>query len=123
MAVSVPAHGWQIGTDVAPEWLFVRLERQHEQADPSPPIADTVWQTAQEHGLRRLVLELGEATRLSSYLIGQIVLLHKRFHLEGGVVRLCGLSEHDYSVIQLMQLADRLPNYPDREAAVMGYRP
>ena len=38
-------------------------------------------------------------------------------------MRLCDLSRENYRVIELMQLTDRFPNYPDREHAVMGYRP
>ena len=59
----------------------------------------------------------------SSYLVGQFILLHKRAHLSDGVMRLCGLTPENYRVIKLMQLANRFPNYSDREHAVMGYRP
>jgi anti-sigma B factor antagonist len=122
MSVCVPAPGWQISTDVSPEWIFLRVTCSGADADGSPPIAETAWSLAEEYRVNRLVVELDASTRLTSFLIGQLILLHKRCLLNGGVVRLCGMSVEHYSVIQLMRLADRLPNYADREAAVMGYR-
>jgi anti-anti-sigma regulatory factor len=123
MSVCVPAPGWQIRTDVSPDWIFLRVTCSEVEADGSPPIAETAWSLAEEQGVNRMVVELDESARLTSYLIGQLVLLHKRCYLDGGIVRLCGMSEPQYSVIQLMRLAERLPNYANREAAVMGYRP
>jgi anti-anti-sigma regulatory factor len=122
MSVCVPAPGWQIRTDVSLEWIFLRVTCSDLEADGSPPIAETAWSLAEEHGVNRIVVELDASARLTSYLIGQLVLLHKRCYLAGGVVRLCGLSEQQFAVIQLMRLAERLPNYAGREAAVMGYR-
>ena len=122
MTVTIPAAGWQIFTDVSPEWLFLRLARCETEADSSPPIAESAWNLAAENGVKRLVVEIDDGTLLSSYLIGQLVLLHKRVVLNGGVLRLCGVSQQNYSIIELMRLSDRLPNYKNREAAVNGFR-
>jgi anti-anti-sigma regulatory factor len=122
MSVCVPAPGWQIRADASPEWIFLRVACLESNADASPPIAEFAWSLAERHGVNRMVLELDESARLSSYVIGQLLLLQKRCHLNGGVVRLCGLNEEQSSVLQLMRLAERLPNFRNREAAVMGYR-
>lgn len=123
MTVCVPAPGWRICTDVSQDWIFLRVVCSDPEADGCPPIAETAWSLAEKHGVIRLVIELEASAGISSYVIGQLLLLHKRCHLNGGVVRLCGVTADQYSVIKLMRLADRLPNYPSREAAVMGCRP
>lgn len=117
------ADGWQIDVDHGPEWLFFHLRRCTDVLGSTPNLAETIWTAAAEHAIDRLVVEFDAACLLSSFVVGQLVLLHKRAHLAGGVVRLCGLSDEQYRVIQASQLAERLPNYRDREAAVMGYRP
>jgi anti-anti-sigma regulatory factor len=122
MSVCVPAPGWRICAEVSREWMFLRVECSQSDADGSPPIAESAWSLAEAHAVNRLVVELDASALLSSYVIGQFLLLHKRCHLNGGVVRLCGLTGEQNSVIQLMRLAERLPNYASREAAVMGYR-
>ncbi len=121
MSSRLLALGWQFAVSHSSEWLFLRLQRLQPEAEACPPVAETAWDLASEHEVRRLIFELDEATALTSYLIGQLVLLHKRLSLAGGVLRLCGFSEANYSVIQLMQLHNRLPNYENREAAVLGH--
>lgn len=119
------ARGWEIDVDVSEEWLFFRVSGGETMLEPEESLAEAVWSVAEDHQINRLVVELdgGTITMLTSFLVGQLVLLHKRAHLEGGVVRLCGLSPENYETIRLMGLADRFPDYRDREAAVMGYRP
>jgi hypothetical protein len=51
------------------------------------------------------------------------VRLHKRVTTQGGMVRLCGLSEASQDVLRISRLADRFPAYRNRTDAVMGYRP
>lgn len=114
--------GWRIAVDQSPEWLFFRLSADADQAEAHPPLAEQMWAIANEHHNFRLVLELDDHLLLSSFLVGQCVLLHKRAHMRGGVFRVCGLSPGNYKVLELMGLAERLPNYDSREAAVMGRR-
>lgn len=115
------APGWRLDADAGPEWLFVRIVRESREAASEPPLAESVWMLAERRGLQRIVLELDGGLLLTSYLIGQVVLLHKRVLLSGGLVRMCGVSAHNYRVLEHMRFADRFPNYPNREAAVMGY--
>jgi anti-anti-sigma regulatory factor len=116
------AEGWQIHVDESPEWLFVRLTRTEGDSVPEPRIAQVVWDAAQHRGLRRLVFELDGRLILSSFLVGQLVLLHKRAELEHGVFRLCGISDENYRILRMMHLSDRFPNYRSREDAVLGRR-
>jgi anti-anti-sigma regulatory factor len=114
--------GWQLSVDYSTEWVFFRLETVGAET-VSPALSERLWEIARERGIKYLVCELGEGAWLTSYLIGQLVLLHKRAHLAGGRLRVCGLSDDNYSVLSLMHLADRFPNYETREGAVMGYSP
>ena len=115
--------GWQWAIDESPEWLFVRLRHADCPSPATEDLAEAMWSVAAERRIVRLVIELEESSLLGSALVGQLVILHKRAHLADGVVRLCGLTEDHYRVIETLRLGDRFPNYPDREAAVMGYRP
>jgi len=114
------APGWQLEVERGPDWLFVRIRRPDTEADDSPPLADRIWWLLEEHFTRRLVLELDELDVLCSYLIGQLVLLHKRIAVGGGMLRLCGLSENNRQVLRFVRLENCFPVYPDRHAAVMG---
>lgn len=112
--------GWSLEQDVGPEWVFFRLTTSMPRAMSEPPVAEAIALAAKSAGRNRVVLELGDGVVLFSYLIGQVVQLHKRFLLEGGVFRLCALSSENVRVLQTLHLEGRLPNYPDRECAVMG---
>jgi len=115
--------GWRLDVDVSPEWLFFRLAKEWPDAGPTPPVAAQVWSAAEQHAIYRLVIELDDRLLLSSYLVGQLILLRKRAHQQGGVMRLCGLAEAQYEVIRIMRLGPLLPNYPTRGDAVMGHQP
>jgi anti-anti-sigma regulatory factor len=114
---------WVLHVDVGPEWLFFRLGKSSQDADPSPPLAQRAWDVLDEHHMYRAVVELESDVALSSHLIGQLVLLHKRCHRAGGVMRICGLNPIAYDVLKIMRLDERFPNYPSRQDAVMGNKP
>jgi anti-anti-sigma regulatory factor len=116
------ATNWRIEIDRSPEWLFFRIESAGLD-ELKHPLSRTFWATATESSINRIVVELADGVLLSSYLIGQLIVLHKRAHLDGGIVRLCGLSEHNCEALEMMRLDDRFPNYASREAAVMGHYP
>jgi anti-anti-sigma factor len=115
--------GWRLDVDVSSEWLFFRLTKECDDAEPTPPLANHVWSVAEQQAIHRFVVELDAQTLLSSYLVGQLILLCKRAHQRGGVMRLCGLTDAQYQVIQIMRLGPLLPNYQTRGDAVTGHRP
>jgi anti-anti-sigma regulatory factor len=116
------APGWQLMIDESSEWLFVRVMRLAGDADLEPPLARAIWGFAENNQTYRLVLEWPSVGPMHSYVIGQLVLLHKRCHQHGGTLRLCAFPPEAYEVLQIMRLADRFPNYRDRQAAVNGWR-
>jgi anti-anti-sigma regulatory factor len=110
---------WRFDVEIGSGWLFLRLFPSDEEQSPS--LAERIWAVADEHSIYRFVIELSDDLLLTSALIGQLVLLHKRSHQQGGLTRLCGLSPDTYQVIETMRLADRFPNYESREQAMAGY--
>lgn len=115
--------GWQLLVDESPEWLFFRLMRTGETYTPEPPLAETLWKIVERQGRKRLVFEVVDEVRLTSYLVGQLVLLHKRAELVRGTFRLCSIPGHSYETLRMMGLTERFPNYRTREDAVMGRLP
>jgi len=112
--------GWQLHLDTSPDWLFFHVVAPSHRAIGDPPVAESVAREVLNRGIRRVVLDFNENVMLFSHLVGQIVALHKRLMLEGGVFRVCGLSAENADVLRALHLSDRLPNYRDRGAAVMG---
>jgi anti-anti-sigma regulatory factor len=116
--------GWDIEVDRGPDWLFVRL---HEPSGgliggAEFDLADRLWEIVEQNFARRLVVELDDVSILPSYLVGQLVKLHKRFVSKGGIMRICGVSPHCAQVLTLHRLTERLHPYGSREEAVLGVR-
>jgi anti-anti-sigma factor len=116
--------GWRYDVDRGPDWVFVRLHPDDECGfDSSASLADKLWSVLEQSFTYRLVLELDEVPIMQSYLIAQLVMLAKRIHSHGGLLRLCGLSPANQEVIHLCRLDGCLPFYGSRGDAVMGHRP
>ncbi len=116
------ASEWSLEIDRGPDWLFVRLSPpggDHGEA----PLAEQVWKKLEQCFCYRVVLELDNVDYLRSWMIGELVRLHKRVVTHGGMLRLCGVSKNAETVLRICQLSDRFPAYRNRNDAVMGYRP
>ncbi|MBI3464012.1 MAG: STAS domain-containing protein [Planctomycetes bacterium] len=114
------AAGWSFDVDRGPDWVFVKLHEDDSTSMPQPPLADTLLEVLRRHFAHRLVLELDEITLLRSFVLGQLLMLQKEVQTQGGIMRLCGLSEENQRVLHAMRLDGRLPNYQDRVEAVLG---
>ena len=113
-------HGWKADVDRGPNWLLVRLHSPGDGAAAEAGLADDLLLLLKNHLMRRMVLELNDVQRLRSGLLGQLVRLHDSVCNEGGVLRICGLSDENRQVLQACRLDRRLPSYVDRREAVMG---
>lgn len=109
--------GWNF--DVADDrgWLCVQLARVSPDGDDTR-LADALVLLSDQRTNRRLLIEFADGQILTSLIAGQLVLLHKRLHLKGGMLRLCRLSAFNRDVLRLMGVLDRFQVYPDRSAAV-----
>jgi anti-anti-sigma factor len=115
--------GWSMELDRGPDWLFVRLKPPPGISGMEVNLAETVWENLEQSFTHRLVLELDELTLMRSWVIGEIVKLHKRVVAHDGLMRLCGLSDANQGVLKMCRLDDRFPQYRNRNDAVMGHRP
>jgi anti-anti-sigma factor len=116
------AAGWGLDVDRGPDWIFVRVHPR-SGFDDAPGLAESVWAVLEQHFVYRLVLELDEIAMLHSPIIGQLVLLSKRVHSHGGLLRLCGVSDANREVLHICRLDSAMPWYENRGDAVMGHRP
>lgn len=115
--------GLSFDVDRGPDWIFVRVNPPEQTAIETPQLAEAVWALLQQNFVYRVVLELDRIQLLRSYMVGQLIMLAKRLHSQGGVLRICGLSSTNEEVLRCCQLAGQLPNYRDRSDAVMCSRP
>lgn len=116
------APGWELEVERGPDWLLVKIRELGAGETELPPLADCIWDLLRRHFTYRVVLELDEVSLLDSYLIGQLLQLYGRIQQHDGVMRLCGLSEHNAQVLKTCRLDERFLPCRDREEAVMsGY--
>ncbi len=114
------APGCEFEVERGPDWLLVRITGLDDIVSTPPRLADALWSLLHQHFTYRIVLELDQVDTLDSYLIGQLVTLHKRVVEHDGVMRLCGLSAHNRRVLHTCRLHEHLPTYDDRQEAVMA---
>lgn len=112
-----------VDVDRGPDWLFLRLRNPPEGRGDCEDFAETVWDAMQQHFTHRIVLELDEVRVLHSRLIGQLVKLHKRVSANGGLMRVCGLSQASEDALRIVRLDNHFPSFRTRADAVMGHRP
>jgi anti-sigma B factor antagonist len=114
---------WAMDIDRGPDWLFIRLSPPRHGNTDEISLAEMIWQKLEQSFCYRVVLELDDVAYLRSWMIGELVRLHKRVTTHGGMLRLCGVSPDALSTLRICRLADRFPAYRNRTDAVMGYRP
>ena len=114
------AHGWEVEVDRGPDWLFLKVRPPAGNQYDTPQLAERLWNILQQHFIYRVVLELEQVPLLHSYLLGQLVLLSKRIHKHGGVMRVCGLSDQNAQALRACRLENCFPYFHNREEAVMG---
>jgi len=117
--------GWQLDVQRGPQWLLVKLRRSGgsrvgETGDEATALFDRIWSLLENHFTYRVVLDFEQLDLLNSPLIGQLIRLSKRIQERDGVIRLCGLSDHNRHVLHTCHLSDRLRPYHTRREAVMA---
>jgi anti-anti-sigma factor len=114
------ADGWGLDVEVGSHWLFVTVRCKRGHTWETPPLAEFVWDIADELSTNQIILELSEVEVLHSLLIGQLILLHKRITSHGGIVRLAGLSPQNQMALDIANLGKRFPWYQTCEEAMRG---
>ncbi|HEY2825982.1 MAG TPA: STAS domain-containing protein [Pirellulales bacterium] len=111
--------GWEMEMERGPDWMFIRLRPAQENGTDDLSLANKIWSVLEQSFTYRLVLELDCVEMLQSILIAQLVLVSKRIHSHGGLLRLCRLSPENQEVLHVCRLDGCLPNYDNRSDAVM----
>ncbi len=113
---------WNLEVERGPEWLIAHLAARHPlyPCDEELRLAQRLWEICERHFTWRLVIDIQRLPLLTSYLIGQLVLLQKRLRERGGILRLSGLSEEQAASLHLMHLDMQLPCYPSARDAILG---
>ena len=115
--------GWSVEIDRGPDWIFVTLQGPGPFDAAAIDLAAQVWRIVDQEFVNRMVLEMDNVPVLPSQLVAELVRLHARITSRGGLMRISGLSDANYAVLRNCRLHDRFPQYPDRRAAVLDYRP
>lgn len=110
---------WTVEVERGPNCLFLHLHAPSEGHSDAVEVAALLWQSAEQHFAKNLVLDLSSIPSLKSALLGQLVLLHKRVHNHGGSLRLCGLTDASREALRISRLDTRFPSYENAHDAVM----
>ena len=122
MAVEL-AGSWKMDLRYGPDWVFVRLLIPESQIREKVALAEAVWDLMQRQFVHRVVLELDDLPQFPEHLISQLVQLHEQVQADGGVMRICGLSDENQSLLYSARLDDRFPPYANCAEAVRGGLP
>src|SRR3990172_1146001 len=74
-------------------------------------------------GLRKIIVDCGDVTWVSSYGLGVLVQLHKRMRARGGDVKLAAVRGVLAEVLQLTRLSHVFALYHDVNRARLEFRP
>jgi MFS superfamily sulfate permease-like transporter len=100
-----------------PDWLFLRVER--DAAKPGgEPLADHLLGMIRMNHAHRVVLELDRVRSIDDTLINAIAAVGSQVRDDGGLVRVCGLSDGDLRRLRSSDRAGDLPHFESRAAAV-----
>jgi len=85
-------------------------------------LVDSIWDMLQSHHANRLVLELDCVDTLDDSLLADISRLGTKVQAEGGMIRVCGLSEPNLMKLRACPEAEHVPYFANREEAVGSRR-
>lgn len=112
-----PAGGWEVAVERGPDWLFLRVERDGSPAR-GRPLAEHLLDMIRVNHAHRVVVELNGADRIDDTLIDAIAVIGSRVRDNGGLIRVCGLSDGDVRRLRSSEQAGDIPHFESRSAAV-----
>lgn len=114
---------WSLDVDRGPGWIFVTLHGPGNGQVDGVPVAEQIWALLENSMTYRVVLDMRHITMVRSYLIGQLVRLHKRVASHGGTMRLAGMSNTNQAALAACRLDGQFPQFLSRDEAMHGHRP
>ena len=117
-----PEVGWGVAVERGPEWLFLRIETPAARPGGRDrcPLAEQLWGMIRANRAHRVVVELDRVNSIDDSLIRAIADVGTRVRDDGGLIRVCGLSEPNLSRLQSAVREGQLPHFGSRSAAVVG---
>lgn len=107
-----------IRVERGPDWLFVALD---QPAVSRSDLADGVCRLVRASMAHRVVLELDGVDAVDDRLAAAIGLIGERVREDGGLVRICGLSDDNLTRLQAVSAAATVPHFGSRAEAVGGH--
>lgn len=101
-----------------PDWLFLAIDRP---AVDGGDLAEGICRLVQASMVHRVVLELDRIDAVDERIAEAIGRIGTRVQEDGGIVRICGLSDENLSRLQGVSAAASLPHFGSRAEAVGGH--
>ena len=110
---------YDVGVERGPGWLFVKLFTPKTNAPRrGGDLGHALWNVAQEHGTKRMVVELDGVEQVDDRLLEGLEVLAGLMLREGGLIRLCGLDGPNLARYESCRVAEHLPHFSCRCEAV-----
>jgi anti-anti-sigma factor len=109
---------WRVTIDQAGDWRTVRLHQPQDGATVVYDLADAIWQKLGSPPPPRILLEMDDVHFLSSSVMGELVRLHKRMAVMGGLLHLCGLCPQCAEALHITRLDRVLPTFTSHDEAL-----
>jgi len=112
---------WGVAVERGPDWLFLRLEAPPgSRPAEGGHLAERICDMIRESHAHRVVLELDRVQSIDDDLIGAIAAVGTRVRDDGGLIRVCGLSQPNLQRLRTTVQESGLPHFDSRLAAVGG---
>lgn len=113
---------WGVTVERGPDWLFLRLEAPSgapgAEDGRGGRLADRICDMIRESHAHRVVLELDRVQSIDDDLIGAIADVGTRVRDEGGLIRVCGLTQPNLQRLRTTVQESGLAHFDSRTAAV-----
>lgn len=115
---------WELEAERGPEWLIIRVHAPVREIHSGGNLAEEICHIMQQSFTKRVVIELRDLARLSQPFLNELALLQEKIAEQGGMLRLCGLSERNQEELSEYDQLHRFCVYHNSEEAIMGqHRP
>jgi anti-anti-sigma factor len=111
---------WGINVHGECGWLIFQLEQRRAVGAEATGLAQRLWQLAEEHGQRSIILDMNQVSFVSSSMMSELVRLNKRLSQHEGNLRLCSLHDACRDALHVSRLDEILSCYSSRGDALTG---
>lgn len=117
-ATSDLVQNWRATIDQAGDWRVVRFHQPQDGATVVYDLADALWRQLGAPPPTKILIEMDDIHFLSSSVMGELVRLHKRLAVSGGLLHLCNLRPECREALHITRLDRVLPTFDSRDEAL-----